>query len=220
MSDIYIDPEERNKANPDERDILEDTATRLERNIDQQINSLNDIDDKAQYTARLVTWLTGIILTLLSIGVKSDSIQMASISLPAKTSFILGILSFLLSLVFAIITYLVSKFRTGIHQEIGQELKESDTILPRASDHLRVVLDAYSYCIEVNREVLDKNSQRFRVSLVSLIGGISFTSTSVILTLLFQEKCYQWIVLGISAVLFATVTCYILTGSYLVHRRN
>jgi hypothetical protein len=201
-----------------------DAVNRLERVMDVQIETLNGIDDKAEHITQLIAVLLGVLFSVLSIGVEADLLDPSAVGLPILIAFSLGVSGLLFSMAAAIITYLSSTFKIGLHQNVGYLLGRRDFSISEP-EYYRRVLGTYGYNVERNKQVINTNSRRFRRSLVSLLGGLIYVIIAAALyvgrstamengnTLVSANGA--WIFLGGATLLAALVTSYILSGRYL-----
>lgn len=202
------------RTDPDHLEALKDSANRLERSLDVQDQIISDIDQKAQSTIRIVGVVLGLIFTGLSLLSDSDMLSNSGTNVAIKIGFMVGVAFLIASMVFAIVTYLSSKYKIGLDPIVGDLFSRSDFTTNRA-EHLRRVNGSYGFNIRVNRRVIEVNSQRFRRTLFCLLGGILFLSMT---GLLFVEDA-GWLVstvaLLVTGGLGSLLAWYILGGKYL-----
>lgn len=191
-----------------------DAADRLERVIDSQITTLNGIDDKAEHVTRLVGILFGIVFSLLSLGMQFDGVAFAGAGPPTILAFAVGIGSLILAMAAAIVTYLSSTFKTGLHQNVGYLLSDPEYETTMET-HVRRVVGAYGYRIERNEHVVNTNSRRFRRALLSMLVGVSYLSLSAMLFIGTLDPTDAWLGFGLGTVLTLALGFYILSGRYL-----
>lgn len=195
-----------------------DAANRLETSMDRQLSIINGIDDKAEHVTRLVAILLGLIFTIVSLAFRTGQITATTYSTPLTLSFMLGIFFLLLTMAFAIITYLSSTYRIGLHPNVGTYLSNS-TITISYSQHIQRVLGSYGTMIQQNRAVIETNSNRFRLTLTFLLTGTIYLSTTG--TIYVGSFGFGWQLMSLLiGTLFAMVAgWYILTGQYLILER-
>lgn len=198
----------------EEFDPYLDTVDRLERAVDHQISIINGIDDKAEHVTRLLGILIGLIFSVLSLVVKWEVNGLQSPSKPVEVLFTMGVFSLLFAMAAAIVTYLSSKFRIGLHYNVGYYLSEPDVDVDTRK-HTRRILGAYGSMIEQNKRVIETNSHRFRWTLYLLLVGVLFLSTAGILYLGRISTPDAWIGFGASVIIALVAGWYILTGRYL-----
>lgn len=195
-------------------DPYHDAADRLERTIDTQVEIINGIDNKAEHVTRLIGILIGLVFSVLSLVANFDSVTIGATTLPVELAFIFGILSLLISMAGAIITYLSSRFRIGLHYNVGYFLSNEDSEID-SETHIRRVLGAYGSMLEENKEVIEVNSKRFRRTLCFLLIGVLFLSTAGSLYIGQVTGLEGWIGFGIAVILATIAAWYIFTGRYL-----
>lgn len=146
-----------------------DLLRRYEGMVQTQIDTLNGIDDKAAYVARLVGVLVGLTLSGISIFVGTDRL---TLSLDTVFVFVLASLagfSFFVSLMYAIITYLSSQFEYGPSPEMGEYMADYQVA---DQEYVDVLLRGYSQSLKDNYFVVVRNSKRFERCLASLLAGL------------------------------------------------
>lgn len=206
----------------DEFDVTDpyvDAANRLERVIDTQISTLNGIDTKAEHVTRLVAVLLGVILTLVSVSVRVDGFHGGSLPTPVALAGVAGVVSLVLSMATAIVTYLSSTFKMGLHPGVGRVLSDPEHQLT-ADQHIRRVLGTYGYAVEQNRQVIDANSKRFRWTLVFLLVGISLLTLGTLLFISGVSELDAWTSIGLAVAALGSIGWYVLTGRYLPLERQ
>lgn len=194
-----------------------DTADRLERNLDVQSNTLNEIDKKAEHVTRLLGILIGLVLSVVSIGLKigvGGNGDLPSVALQTFVGFTAGITFLVLSMAAAIVTYLSSKFKIGLNSTAGHLLQNPDYDI-EMEQHIRRVLGTYAYNIDRNREVIEANSRRFRRTLVLLLLGVAYLAASGVLFVGFEGGLTAWSILVFTTLASGTLSWYILSGRYL-----
>lgn len=148
-----------------------DLLHRYDGMVATQVETLNGIDDKAAYVARFVSILTGLVLSAVSIVASTGDV-----ALTVETGagfFLLGVsvLAFFASLVYAIITYLSSRFKYGPASGLGEFMAGYDV---ENGSYKDMMLRGYSEAIQANRRVVVTNSRRFEKCLASLLAGVFF----------------------------------------------
>lgn len=191
-----------------------DAADRLERSLDVQIDQLSDIDTKAEHVTRLVGVLLGAILTLLSLAARLSRVELGHPSHAVILAFAIGVASLLASMGAAILTYLSSKYKIGLHESAGRLLSRSDYETDM-DQHVRRVLGAYAHNIQQNRQVIQTNAQRFRYTLLYLLIGIVYLATAGSLYLAPHDAAISRVVFALASVFAVGIAYYVLTGRYL-----
>lgn len=148
-----------------------DLLRRYEQMIQTQIETLNGIDDKAAYIARLVAILVGLILSGVSVFVGTGRFSVSGENLVVFLLIAFASLSLFISLLYAIVTYLSSVFEYGPSPNMGEYM--ADYKVPE-QEYIDVLLRGYSHSIKLNRTVVIRNSRRFERCLASLLAGLIF----------------------------------------------
>lgn len=197
-----------------ERSILEwDTANRFEREIDLQDQAIEAVDNKAEHVTRLVGIVLGVVLTALSLGIRFEG-GPPDVSLPVELSFGLGLLGMFGSITFAIITYLSSKLKMGLHPATAETINHQDL---DPEEYAELLMNAYAFALEWNKEVIDTNYRRFRRTLTALFIGLSYLGLSAFIYVLVPGGSWGWATFVIGTVFVGGVTIYILSRKYLTH---
>ena len=193
---------------------LVDASDRLERVIERQLSTIDGIDDKAAHVTRLIGILIGLVFGVASLVTSLDSGRFPRPHLTVQVAFFLGMTGLLAAMGAAIITYLSSKFRSGLHYDVGYYLSEPDSHL-MFDDHLRRVLGSYAEIIEQNTGVIEANSKRFQRTLWLLLLGVLFLSIGGAMSLGGMGRWSSWTLVLITIGLGIVTTWYILTKRYL-----
>ncbi|WP_436902407.1 hypothetical protein [Halovenus halobia] len=193
-------------------DAEEDLLRRYEQMIQTQISTLNDIDDKAAYVARLVAILTGLILSAASLAASR-----AEISLNVDTGAVLlltgsSVSAFFISVVLAILTYLKSEFEYGPTIGMGRYMSRYKVDEQQYKD---VLLRSYATAIENNRTVVVANARRFQTSLAALLAGLFLLFGSAALLVLPPAPMVQYGTAGLFVIAATCVALVINHGAYL-----
>lgn len=191
-----------------------DAADRLERSLDVQINQIADIDNKAEHVTRLVGVLIGAIFTLFSVASRIPAIELEPPSIPVGLAFTSGVILLLASMGAAIVTYLSSKYRIGLHEATGNLLSREDYETD-FDEHVRRVLGTYAYNIRRNRKVIRTNAQRFRYTLLCLLLGIVYLAVAGTFYLAPFPSPVSWVAFGAVSAFASGTSYYVLTGRYL-----
>lgn len=106
---------------PADHDVeaLRTTQSEVRAVLDHQIQTFNDVDNKAARTFRLNAILLGLILTAVSFVVRSQSFDLGPF---ANWLTIGGVVSLIVSFVSAVITYTTTEIRTGLGPDSVQRL--------------------------------------------------------------------------------------------------
>lgn len=199
---------------PDEMTPRLDAADRLERVIDAQSATLERIDTKTERIARLLGILLGLVLSSLSLGVQLAGVAMASLSLPARVSFLVGIGFLLLALAGAIITLLSSRYEIGLGHGAGALLSQSGYKVSMET-HLRRVLGTYAESVKVNYRIIEVNARRLRRTLISFLIGLLYLTVSAVFILTGIPETVEWSLVGLTIPLASGLGWVILSRRYL-----
>lgn len=148
-----------------------DLLRRYEKVIETQVNTLNGIDDKAAFVARLVGILASLLVTVASYVVSTGGIEFSNRFIIVFLIFGLSISAFFLCVTFSIITYLSSRFEYGPSRKFGPFLANYKV---REQQYKDVLLRGYSKAIENNKKVVLVNARRFQRSLAFFLVGLIF----------------------------------------------
>ncbi|WP_157078575.1 hypothetical protein [Halalkalicoccus paucihalophilus] len=166
-----------------------DALDRYERMIDVQIQTLNDIDNKAEYLTRYLAILIALLFTgasfVLDVGVADGFVSELSLF----TTLVLGLLALTVSVVFSIITYLSSVFQYGPRREFAEDIADHDI---GEKLYAEIMLRTYSDAIYQNKRVVRQNSARFKYALTGLLNGVLFlaillTSLGIVIQVLVEQ---------------------------------
>lgn len=189
-----------------------DLIDRFERNVDMQAALLGEIDAKAGRIARLIALVLGVVISALSIGVRLGT-GPPEATVPMLVTFWLGIAGLMVSMSSAIITYLSSNIKLGIHPASAINLEEPSIDRPTYS---RLVMNSYTNTLEMNRRVLDVNARRLQFTLASLVVGTGCMGLTALLYVAIDTERGQWLTVSIGSVAILAVAGFILSGRYLV----
>lgn len=198
-------------------DPEQDLLRRYEKMVQTQISTLNGIDDKAAYVARLVGILAGLILSATSLAVRTQEI---TVSINTSAVFVLLGLSvgaLFVSLVYAIITYLSSKFEYGPSAEMGEYMSNYKV---KEQQYKDVLLRGYSDAIKQNRRVVVTNARRFERCLAAFLAGLLFLFSAGALLILSTSLTTEIIISLIFVGGAGWLVRYILREEYLTLERR
>lgn len=194
-----------------------DLLDRYDDMVATQVETINEIDEKAATTMRVIAILLGVILSGLTILVNARIITEILRSPVALIWLITGLFFLLFSLAWAIYTYLSSRFLYGPGISWGHVLA-NDRVPPE--NYADTLLIGYSQALSTNREVVDVNSRRFRNSLIALLHGMTATSTAFALFLLPIPQAWG-LVISVGIVIAGIgVTDYLIAEEHLVVDRE
>lgn len=201
----------------DSEDPERDMLRRYEQMVQTQVDTLNGIDDKAAYTARLIALLIGIFFTGTSILITADQLALSTETGSALLTAALALIALVVSMTYAIFTYLSSRFEYGPSPAAGLTLAEKD--IP-ADRYKTMMLRTYSEILTANYAVVLSNIERFEVSLAGLMVGILFLSATGVLLVLPGGLVVDGFVVLVSAAVSYRVAKYILEQEYIALDRQ
>lgn len=162
----------------DDVDIVKISREEAHRVIDNQVQTLNDIDDKAARLLRINLVLLGIILTGISLavdtGTGSDSLQVVSDLYNTYT--IGGVVMLLLSTGVAAVTYTSSSLQAGVSANDLRMFLDNDF---DDRTNLEGLVEGYAEWIEYNYEVNAKNAPLGTLTLLLLIFAMTSLALGV-----------------------------------------
>lgn len=188
-----------------------DAVNRLERVIDTQIDTVDDLDQKAAYVTRFVGVVLGLVLTAVSLAFRLGDGALTT-SVPAILAVAAGVVGLVAAIAGAIVTYLSSKVVVGLHPRAAKTIADGEY---GYGEYNALLLRSYADAVERNRQVLAANARRFRSTLVALLAGITYLSIAVLLFVLAPTGVWGWGVLLAGTLALAIVAWYLLTGRYL-----
>lgn len=191
----------------------QDAIDRFERMVDVQVQTLNDIDTKAAELMRLLAVLLGVVLTGVSLIPEFKALTLTVDSAPLVVSAVVGVGGLLLSLGFAIITYLSSRFDYGVSPGVAEYVANNEVT---GEEYAGIMLRGYADIIPDNRDVVRANSRRFRNALTALLVALASLALAVLYIVGEFTLATELVVLVSVYGAVAVVTGYILSGGYLV----
>lgn len=191
-------------------DVELDLLERYQWMVTTQIETLHGIDEKAATILRIEAVLLGILITGFSLLSRLETYDLES-GIGFVWLFV-GFVAFLLSMGYAIVTYLSSRFLYGPTRHLGAELVSH--AIP-AEDYRNFLLAGYSETLEKNRAALRRNSRRFRNTLELLLTGIVALSLSTLLLTVDLHARTELLISALVAVEIVLVTGYIHREGYL-----
>lgn len=196
-----------------ELDLLE----RYEAMVETQVETLNGIDDKAAYIARLVGILAGLVTSAASILVGTQGVQFTTQTRAVFLMLALAVVSFFVSLIYAIITYLSSRFEYGPKATLGEFMADYQI---GVQTYKEMMLRGYSEAIQANRQVVVTNAKRFERCLASFLNGVLFLFGSGALIVLPPSWLVDSVVVIGFSISSLIITRYILAEEYLTLERE
>jgi len=183
--------------------------------LDTQMDSINEIDDKASNTARLIGILFGLVLTAGSFGVTTEFIALTDVSTPFFVMLGLSLVMLLFALLLSITTYLSSTIIHGPTASVGTYMANYRV---DSQQYIDILLRTYSRAVRENKEVIFENAKRFKIALAVLMAGlINLLATGILLVAAVLEigPAAQWSILLIFGVIAGGVAYGIGVKDYL-----
>lgn len=180
-----------------------DLLGRYQGMIETQVASINEIDEKASTTAKLIGILLGLVLTAASFAVTSDLIEFTDTTLPFFVLLGVALATLFISLSYTIITYLSSTLIHGPTGKLGDFLADYRV---DEQQYIDIMLRTYSQAIAENKGVIFENADRFKRALASLLAALLFLLGAGVLLVaaaLDRPIWADWLVL----VLFVSTGC-------------
>ncbi len=159
-------------------ELLSIAREEAHRTIDHQIDTLDDIDDKAARILRLNLLLIGILLTGFSIAATDNGFGDAIGDLRSVINWYLlcGLLAILASTALAAFTYTTSSKRGGMS---GRDIANLLTNDHTPEQNLRGILEGYSIWMQYNYKMNTKNAPLGTGILILLFYGLVLVSVGV-----------------------------------------
>lgn len=189
-----------------------DLLRRFENMIAIQIETIDGIDDKAAFTARFVGIIMGLLVATVSIVLSTEAISLPAVSPVTILSFLLGLVLMFFSLGMAIITYLSSRFDYGPDTDFGYFIAEHPV---DNQEYQSDMLIGYAMAIDRNKRVVRSNARRFKWSLATLLGGLTFLIATGALLILPMNDAVHGVVFLISVLVTGAIMRYIVREAYL-----
>lgn len=198
-------------------DAEEDLLRRYEQMVQTQISTLNGIDDKAAHVARLVAILSGLILSAASLIASTRDISITIQTGSAVALVGLSVTAFVVCIIYAVLTYLSSKFEYGPSAEIGKFMSSKKVDNQQYKD---VMLRGYANAIQQNKRVVVKNARRFQTSLAALLMGLIFLFGGAAITVLQTSPGVELVVAIVFFVVAVVLGVYVHQERYLTLDRS
>lgn len=169
---------DENEEGNEDIDLLAIAREEAQRTVDNQIETLNDIDSKAARILRINLVLLSIILTGLSVATNSQTANAAGLYLPnlINNYTISGLLLLLFSTGVAGITYTASNLKAGMS---GRDLK--NLLDNEYSDQRNVegIVESYAGWIQRNYRVNAKNAPLGTLTILLLLYAMAALALGV-----------------------------------------
>lgn len=142
--------------------------------VDNQIDTLSDLDDKAMWTLRMIVLVFGLLLTALSLAVRADVDRLGRFVNLFTTT---GVVALLGGLLASVVAYSHTQFKAG------PSSRDIRALLYRNVDGGRYresLLLGYRDWIRHNRDSIERDSTLLFVCQVLLIVGIAFLAVGIL----------------------------------------
>ena len=147
-----------------------DLLDRYESMVERQIDTVDEIDEKAATTMRVLALIIGALLSVfIFFGGEQSSISFSLETLIPIVWISSGIVALLASFAFCIHTYLSSRMLFGPKAVLGEVLASHRVA---SEDYENVLLRGFATAIDTNKEVIRVNSRRFKRALLAFWIGI------------------------------------------------
>ncbi|WP_226011839.1 hypothetical protein [Halomicrobium salinisoli] len=184
-------------------------AEKYDRMVESQLSALSNVDTNAWRAARLIGVLLGILLTGLSIVAQGENAEV-TFSPAVLIFFTLGVISLLVSLVFAAVSILNVKVGYGPGTRLTDGLTDGD-VSPEA--YPAIVSKNLAKNIKKNNRVLSSKADKLRYTYNFLIVGLVSFSTGV--GLLIISPVWE----GVFAVSLASVLVMLGISHYILNKK-
>lgn len=197
-------------SSEDERESHLHLAEKYDRMVESQLSALTNVDTNAWRAARLIGILLGILLTGLSLVAQGENSAVRFS--PSVLIFVtLGVVSLLVSLVFAAVSILNVKVGYGPGTNLSDGLTTGE-VSPEA--YPGIVSKNLAKNIEKNNRVLSSKADKLRYTYNFLIVGLIAFSTGIGFLITSPDKI-ESVTVGIYSVIVMTgISYYILCKKY------
>lgn len=164
-------------ASPDgpEREALVVSREEARTTIDHQIRTVNDIDAKAIRILRVNVVLVGLVLTGVSLIVRSDAREVGATILNGYLVSGMGFL--LLSTALAAVTYTATSIRTGIGPSDLRSVLDGGF----SADQVRTgLIESYAHWMEFNHATNVRNAPLVTATIVLLVWALGLVTAGVV----------------------------------------
>jgi len=185
----------------EEAELLSVAREEAHRTIDNQIQTLDDIDSKAARILRINLVLLSIVLTGFSIASSSTEANPAGFEIVQLLNnyTYTGLILLLLSTAVAGVTYTASNMKAGVSPNDLQSVLDNDY---SAQQNLEGIIESYANWIERNYRVNAKNAPLGTLTTLLLIAAMAF------LALGFKKAVtaeVEWWLLSITVILLLSI---------------
>lgn len=190
-----------------------DAIDRFERNLDVQVQTLENIDDKASSLIRFLGVLLGVMLAAVRVLPSDGAETLTWVSGTWVLPLAVGVVSLFTSLGLSIVAYLSSEFRYGLRADVAEWMADQDDLTRET--YTEIVLRGYRDVLEQNEPIVQANAARFRDSLVALLLGLVALAVSTFFYLVDLGAPAEYLLLLAAAVLGWGLARYIRDQEYL-----
>lgn len=155
-------------------DTLEFLCGEAREVVDNQVDTLSDIDDKAMWTLRIIVLVFGLLLTALTIAVRAEVDTLARFVNPFT---VFGTGALVLGLLTSVVAYSHTRFKPGPSSRDIKELLERDLDRGRYRES---VLRSYQHWILHNRHSIERDSTLLFLCQMLLVVGIASLAAGII----------------------------------------
>lgn len=196
------DDEAASNGGPD-REALVVSREEARATVDHQIRTINDVDAKAVRILRVNVVLAGLVLTGVSVVVRSGR----QVGTTILNGYLVSGLGFLLfSTALAAVTYTASSMQPGIGPDDLRSILHSKY----SADQVRTgLIEGYAHWMEFNRATNVRNAPLVTATIVLLVWALGFVATGVVVAL---RRPVPWHVHG--SVLAVLLAFTVSTGLY------
>ena len=181
-------------SGPPSRELLELAREEAQRTVNEQNQTLNDIDTKAIKILRLNVLLIGTLLTIVSITLQSPD-QFPRLETLINSFTVLGAGMLLFSAALAALTYTASTNQVGVSYDDMLTLTAGDDEYTDLQILDGLVVEGYADWIKFNDKTNIINSLYITLTILTLIYAISLFSLGIVAASPFAMPWYGYVVL-------------------------
>jgi hypothetical protein len=146
--------------------------------------------------------------------VQLTGVTFASVSIPTRVAFLLGVGFLLLALAGAIVTLLSSRYKIGLGHGAGILLSRTD-YEASTETHLRRVLGTYAQNVKLNYRIIEVNARRLRRTLGSLLLGLLYLTFSAGFVVTNVAEPVEWVLVVLTIPIAIGMGWFVLSDRYL-----
>lgn len=161
----------------DEDDLLSVSREEAQRTVDNQIESLNDIDTKAIQIFRINIVIISIILTGVSLAQNMSNTGGLNIDVFLNGYNFVGLFCLLFSTAIAGLTYTASDQRIGLSSNDLRDILDNDYT---ERENLEGIISSYADWIDYNFETSVRNAPLGTLTVLFVVYAITFFSIGII----------------------------------------